>query len=313
MTEIVLLDGGMGQELVRRSAQPAHPQWSARVLMEEPEIVQAVHEDFIRAGAHVLTLNTYSVTRGRFEKFGMPEQLAPQHRKAIELANAARDATRTDVIVAGCLSPLAGSYHPELLPPDADLLEEYREVVALQAGAADLFICETMSKASEARMAAMAARETGLPVWVAWTLRDHLDADGAPTLRSGESIAEALAALDGLEVEAVLFNCCPPETISAGLPGLAGSGRAFGGYANGFGPIPHAFTLGQTVDMLGKRRDFSPAEYTRHCMDWVAAGATIVGGCCEVGPAHIADISRALQEAGHRTTGAPTGSRIAAQ
>ncbi|MEM0989474.1 MAG: homocysteine S-methyltransferase family protein [Pseudomonadota bacterium] len=301
--DIVLLDGGMGQELIRLSSNPAHPQWSAYVMMHEPHIVQQVHAEYLRAGARVLTLNTYSTTRGRFQKFGVLDQLVPLQRKAVDLARGAMDDTGVEATIAGCLPPLVGSYHPELLPPDKDLLDEYRELAAMQGPHVDVFICETMSKASEARMAAIAGAETGKPVWVAWTLNEELGEDGLPRLRSGETVAEAIAALEGVQVEALLFNCCPPEVMTAGMPILAAEGRPFGGHANGFTPIPKGFVLGTTVDMLGARTDLGPEAYADHVMTWVDMGATIVGGCCEVGPAHIAEISSRLLAHSHAPVG----------
>jgi S-methylmethionine-dependent homocysteine/selenocysteine methylase len=297
----------MGQELVRRSAQPAHPMWSAHVMIDEPEIVQAVHADYLRAGARVLTLNTYSTTPGRFARFGIPDQFASMQRRAFELAGAAIDDTGIEATIAGCLPPLVGSYHPELLPPYDDLLAEYREIAAAQEGHVGLFICETMSKADEARAAVSAAAETGRPVWVAWTLAETLDADGKARLRSGETIAEAIAALDGLPVAALLVNCCPPEVIDAAMPELVAAGLPAGGYANGFTPIPTGFTLGQTVDMLSARKDLGPEAIAEFALGWVAGGATIVGGCCEIGPAHIAEIARRLSEAGHDIIGGTNG------
>ena len=303
MTEIILLDGGMGQELVRRSSDPAHPQWGAWVMMQEPGIVQGLHEDYLRAGARVITLNAYSINRSRLAAFDMADRLGELQGIAIDLARRARDAVGHGAI-AGCLPPLIGSYHPELLPPDPELLEEYREIVALQADRVDLFVCETMSKASEARMAATAAAESGKPVWVAWTLTEEAGPDGQPRLRSGETVAEAIAALEGVTVDALLFNCCPPEMIGAGMDALVATGRPAGGYANGFTPIPEGFVLGQTVDMLGKRTDLDPAGYAGHVMGWIGQGARIVGGCCETGPEHIAEIARRLEAGGHRIVGA---------
>ena len=301
--DIVLLDGGMGQELVRRSSEPAHKQWSAHVMMNEPEIVQAVHEDYLRAGARVLTLNTYASTPGRFERVGMPENFVPLQMKAVELVLAARDSVGVEATIAGCLPPLVGSYHPELLPDDATLLAEYRQIAETEAPHVDVFLCETMSKASEARMAATAAAETGKPVWLAWTLSEELGEDGQPRLRSGETVAEAMAALDGVAVEAIMFNCCPPEAMTAGMAQLASDGRPFGGYANGFTPIPPEFKLGTTVDLLDRRKDLGPEAYADHAMQWVDAGASIVGGCCEVGPAHITELATRMTGAGHRITG----------
>jgi S-methylmethionine-dependent homocysteine/selenocysteine methylase len=303
MSRITLLDGGMGQELIRRSAQPAHPMWSAHVMLDEPGIVQAVHGEYLRAGARVLTLNTYSTTPGRFARFGMPEQFAPMQRRAFELARAAIDETGIEASIAGCLPPLVGSYHPELLPPYEDMLAEYRQIAAAQAGHVDFFLCETMSKAEEARAAATAAAETGRPVWVAWTLAETLHQGGTARLRSGETIAEAIAGLDGLPVAALLANCCPPEVIDAAMPELVAAGLPAGGYANGFTPIPAGFTLGQTVDMLSARTDLGPETYAGFAIGWVAGGASIVGGCCEVGPAHIAELARRLTAAGHEIIG----------
>ena len=155
-------------------------------------------------------------------------------------------------------------------------------------------------------MAATAASETGKPVWVSWTLAEKLGADGTPRLRSGETIADAIAALEGLPVQAILFNCCPPEVIAAGLPGLLADGRPCGGYANGFTPIPQEFKLGVTVDIIGRRTDLGPDAYADFAMGWVAQGASIVGGCCEVGPAHIAEIARRLRGADYTITGGVT-------
>ena len=300
MTDIVLLDGGMGQELTRRSKDPAHPQWGAWVMMNEPEIVQGLHEEYIRAGATAITLNSYSINRSRLSAFDMPERLGELQQIAVDLASRARDAVGADTTLVGCLPPLIGSYHPELLPPEPELLEEYREVVAMQAPHVDVFVCETMSKASEAQMAATAACESGKPVWVAWTLDETLGPDGLPRLRSGETVAEAITALDGLPVQSIMFNCTAPEAMTAGMDALVATGLPTGGYANGFTPIPKKFALGETVDMIGKRTDLEPAGYANHVMGWVSQGARIVGGCCETAPAHIAELKRRIEADGHR-------------
>lgn len=298
--DIILLDGGMGQELVTRSTRPKHPQWGARVLIDEPGLVQQVHEDYLRAGARVITLNSYSVTPGRFDKFGMPERFEEMEQAAIRLAHRARDAVGADAAIAGCLSPLVGSYNPQLLPDHDTLLAEYRRIVEVEAPHVDLFICETMSKAEEGHAAAQAACETGTPTWVAWTLKEQLEPDGSARLRSGETVHEAIAAIGDLDVSAILLNCCPPEAITAAMPVLASDGRPAGAYANGFTPIPEGFVLGVTVEALGKRTDLDPAAYARHAMTWIGQGATIVGGCCETGPAHIAELARQIEAAGHR-------------
>ena len=137
---VVLLDGGMGQELLRRSSKNEHPIWSATVMLEEPDIVRAVHEDYIRAGAKVVTINSYAVSRPRFEQFGLSDDFAPIQQAAIALATEAREAAEGDgVSIAGCLSPLTGSYRTDLAFPYAQCVDYYREMVDLQAPHVDLF------------------------------------------------------------------------------------------------------------------------------------------------------------------------------
>ena len=297
--KIVLTDGGMGQELVRRSRTRPTPLWSARVLLDEPDLVRELHAEFIAAGARVITLNTYAATPERLEREGAGDMFRPLQARAVELARQAREASGADVAIAGCLPPLFGSYAPALTIPYAATLDIYRRIVAEQDDGVDLFLCETMASADEAKAAATAAAESGKPVWVSWTLADDLSG----RLRSGESIADAAAALDGLSVAARLINCCRPETVTAALPELMGLGGPAGAYANGFTSV-EALKHGGTVDVLHARHDLGPAAYADHALAWVAAGAAIVGGCCEVGPGHIAMLRDRLIEDGYRISGA---------
>ncbi|TPO11436.1 homocysteine S-methyltransferase family protein [Mesorhizobium sp. B1-1-5] len=297
MTSVILTDGGMGQELVRRSKSEPTPLWSARVLIEEPDLVRDLHAEFIRAGARVITVNTYSATPERLAREGAEDLFKPLQKRGIELARQARDEAG-DAAIAGCLSPLFGSYAPALTISFEDTLDIYRRIVAEQTDGVDLFLCETMASAEEARAAVTAASESGKPVWVSWTLADH----GTPRLRSGETIAAAANALDGLPVAARLLNCCRPEAIAAALPELVTLGGPVGAYANGFSSV-EALKHGGTVDVLHARHDLDPQAYADQAIGWVDAGAGIVGGCCEVGPAHIAALRDKLTRAGHQISG----------
>ena len=297
MADIILLDGGMGQELLNRSRNKAPRRWSAEYLLAEPDLVRQVHGEYIAAGARLLTVNAYSATYTRMEMIDCAHEVPKLQALACTLAREAREAAGAPgVAIAGCLPPLNGTYRPDRVRPFEVNLEEYRRLAALQAPHVDLFICETMSTAEEARAAATAACETGRPVWVAWSLRDS----GPPLLRSGETIAQAFAALADLPVAAVLANCCAPEAIGAAMPDLVATGRPTGGYANGFTAIPATFLPGRTLEQLSARKDLGSEAYAELAMGWVAQGATIVGGCCETGPAHIARLHAALQAAGHR-------------
>ncbi|TPN81436.1 homocysteine S-methyltransferase family protein [Mesorhizobium sp. CU2] len=297
MTSVILTDGGMGQELVRRSKSEPTPLWSARVLIDEPDLVRDLHAEFIRAGARVITINTYSATPERLAREGAEDLFKPLQKRGIELARQACNQAG-DAAIAGCLSPLFGSYAPALTISYEETLDIYRRIVAEQADGVDLFLCETMASADEARAAVTAASESGKPVWVSWTLADH----GAPRLRSGETIAAASAALGDLSVAARLINCCRPEAVSAAMAELIALGGPVGAYANGFTSV-EALKHGGTVEVLHARHDLDPEAYAEQAIGWVEAGAHIVGGCCEVGPAHIVALRDRLEQAGHRISG----------
>ncbi|PAU81585.1 homocysteine S-methyltransferase [Halovibrio salipaludis] len=292
---ITMLDGGMGQELQKRSEQPASPLWSAQVMLDEPNLVVDAHRDFIDAGARVITLNTYSATPTRLARDGQPDWFEPLHKAALDAARKACSESGQDVRIAGCLPPLVASYRPEVAHDEATCLKEYRQMVEAQkAGGVDLFLCETMSIAHEAHAATVAAVESGLPVWTAFTVDD---ADGTK-LRSGEPLAESARAVVDAGASAVLVNCAVPEALTTAMDVLKELGVPFGGYANAFTSVA-ALEPGGTVDVLEARKDLGPDAYAEQVLNWVEKGATIVGGCCEVGPAHIKALAERLTEEGY--------------
>ena len=305
MGEIILLDGGMGQELIARSAEPPSPLWSAAIMEREPGLVEAVHRDFIAAGARVVTLNAYSATPERLARemdaSGVDGRFEGLQRAAIEVARAARAGSPHPVAIAGCLPPLGGSYHSAAAPDPAAMRATYERIVATQGPACDVMLAETMSSVREASTAARAIRAAGHRAWIAFSVDD---ADGT-RLRSGEPLAEGCAAVRDEGIEAVLLNCSRPEAIGAGLDALAATGLPFGAYANGFTNAAE-LAIGGTVEGMGVRTDLGPEAYAAQAMAWVERGATIVGGCCEVGPAHIARLRDAVLAAGHAIV-APSG------
>lgn len=298
MSRIILLDGGMGQELLKRSAFRPSPLWSAQVLLDEPEIVEAVHLDYITAGARIITLNAYSLTPERLEYLGDPAMFKRLQAQAISLAVAARDRAGKIVSIAGCLPPLVTSYRPETAPDFDTSLDTYRLIVAEQSDHVDLFICETLASVKEIRAATKAAAESGKHVWSSTTV---IDGDGTK-LRSGEPLQDGISAAIDEGASAVLVNCSWPESLSQSIGLLAASGLPYGAYANGFTAIDK-LVPGGTVEALQARSDLGPEAYANHVMGWVVEGATIVGGCCETGPAHIAAIAEALITAGHQISG----------
>ena len=294
MSDVTLLDGGMGQELVRRAGDRPTALWSTQVMVDHPGLVEEVHRDFFAAGATIATTNTYAIHHDRLMGTGMESQYAELHERALAEAKAAR-AQHGSGRIAGAIGPLRASYRPDLHPVSTVAEPLFAEVVAKIAPACDLLILETVSSVAHAHDALAAARKSDLPVWLSLTVSDQ---DGT-RLRSGEPLTDVLdvAATAG----AVLINCSAPEAVTQGLPIIAKAGRPFGGYANGFVQISDDFLQDKpTVDTLEMRHDMGPRAYAGYVMEWVAAGATIVGGCCEVGPAHIAEIAARLTAAGHK-------------
>ena len=294
MTTITLLDGGMGQELVHRAGDRPTPLWSTQVMIDHPGLVQAVHADYYAAGATVATTNTYAIHRDRLSGTGMSDRFEGLHRLALEAATEARAAHGSGRI-AGSIGPLRASYRPDLHPASEVARPLFEEVATILAQACDLLIIETAVSLHHVADALAGAEAAGLPVWLAVSVNDH---DGT-RLRSGEVLADVLP-LAAQGASAILVNCSAPEAIDAALPILAKGNLPFGAYANGFQQITSDFLKDKpTVDSLSARRDLGPEAYAEHVMAWVAGGATIVGGCCEVGPAHISEIARRLTAAGH--------------
>lgn len=295
MTEISLLDGSIGQELVKRSGNRATPLWSTRVMMDQPDLVGAVHSDYFAVGATIATTNTYALHRSRLEEVGMEDQIPALIDTAMAQAETARERYANGRI-AGSLGPLLASYRPDLSPDPTEASVKFGELVQLMTPRVDLFVIETVSSVQEATGALMATQNCGKPVWLALSVMD----DDGTRLRSGEALGDIAPVLDRFNPEAVLINCTRPESVAKALDILKGFGRRIGAYANGFTQItPEFLEDAPTVDALRVRKDLGPAEYADFALGWVEQGATIVGGCCEIGPDHIAELARRLRAEGH--------------
>jgi len=288
MKNICLLDGGLGQEIYRRASTANAYLWSVEVMRREPEVVQAVHRAYIDAGSRVCTLNSYAATPPRLAREGIEASLEDIHQLAFAICRAAIDASGKAVDIAGSLGPLIGSYRETPPLTDEILLKDYRRLCAAQAGV-DLFLIETMTNSREAMAACQAASETKLP----YTLGLRVEPNGK--LRSDESLKATIEEAMAYQPSAILINCSDPEVTTQVMPTLAACGLPFGAYANGFVSV-EALPGGATVDALERREDVTIEAYTAWVLQWIDAGATIVGGCCEITPAHIEHLHRALKQ-----------------
>ena len=289
--KIILLDGGMGQELIKLSKSDPHPLWSTFVMLEEPNLVRKVHETYIQSGASVITLNTYSTTPDRLAENGLYDKFSSLQTKAIDLAKSAIDNCGKDVLIAGCLPPLVWSYVPEKAPSFDKCVDLYLEIVRQQEKGVDLFICETMSSLKEAKAAVTAANTSKKDVWCAFSLEDNEKAE----LRSGEPLLSSVTEMQKIGQKKFLLNCSFPESIDKGIEVMRNNCDHFGGYANGFTSI-EPLKSASNVSVLETRKDLGPKEYAKHALGWARNGASIIGGCCEIGPDHISHLHKVLVE-----------------
>ena len=288
----LLLDGATGTELNRRGVNTDLPLWSAGALLTAPAVLGQIHADYVRAGAEMITANTFRAHRRSLARGGpaYAQRAAELVRLAVELARAAaaQAAPGRECFVAGSQAPLEDCYSPQLVPPQAECEREHAEMAQhLAAAGADLILVETMNTIREAVAATRAARATGLPVFTSFVCR------GDGCLFSGESVTAAVQAVAPLGVAGLLINCTPSATIRQPFAELLAAVAVQparvpirGLYAN----------IGHTNDISGwtTTEDVTPLEYARLASGWLAQGANLLGGCCGTTPAHVAALSLML-------------------
>ncbi|MEM6823949.1 MAG: homocysteine S-methyltransferase family protein [Pseudomonadota bacterium] len=278
-----ILDGGMGQELLKRHGGKPTPLWATQVMIEAPEHVVDVHDAFFAAGAEIATTNTYAILRDRLLDGPFEHQFQELHELGCSLAVEARDRHGSGM-VAGALGPLGQSYVGDQGPPLAEAAALYGEISRIHAPMVDLYLAETVPSLARARGVLEGTLSHGKPVWLAVTVDD---VDGSK-LRSGEPLVEVLELRETWPFDVLLVNCSLPEAVTKALETLDGASVPLGAYANGFIGISRAF-LGPkpTADTLETRKDLGPDAYCGFAERWAEAGAVVLGGCCEVGPDHI--------------------------
>ncbi|WP_349434785.1 homocysteine S-methyltransferase family protein [Pararhizobium sp. A13] len=294
-TNFAILDGGMGRLLERLGAPFRLPEWSALSLIEAPHYVAQAHQAYVDSGAEIITTNSYGLVPhmigdARFAAEG--KQLAD---RAGRIAREVAAKANRKVQVAGCLPPLFESYRPgNFKAAEAPAILEV--LIDGLKPHVDFWLIETQSSTAEALTALAAAKVTGLPVYVSYTLKDEDGRTQPPELRSGEAVDEAVTATLKAGASSVLFNCSQPEVMSAAVVAARESiGRSInpsaglGVYANAFVPEPPSDEPYAGISEI--RPDLDPANYLKWIRRWIDQGATIVGGCCGIGPEHIAAIN----------------------
>ena len=280
---IVLLDGAMGTELFRRGVNTRLPFWSAHALIEDPQMVQAIHSDYIRAGAEIITTNTFRTTTRALGKKGLGNRAQDLTFLAVDLAKKARDQVADKPVwIAGSVAPLEDCYEPVLMPDSETAFREHTELVQwLVDAGVDFLLIETMNTIQEAIAAARAATTSKIPFLVSWTCTS----DGR--ILNGENIQDAIRSLEAYNPAAFLVNCTPSGYIGSALQKMNEVSKVpIGAYAN----------IGKAESVSGWEftHELDPAAYSKHAKSWVELGAKIVGGCCGTTPEHISALKNVV-------------------
>lgn len=288
----------MGKELRRIGAPFRQPEWSSLALMEAPEMVVQAHANFIEAGARVIITNNYAVVPYHHAADFFAERCSELCALAGELAREAADASEHEVLVAGSMPPLFGSYEPERF--DAERAAPvYLDIARALDRSVDLWIGETLSTTAEMDtiIGTLDAIGSNKPVWMSFSLPDAWG-DAGVALRSGETVRDIAqaAARHGGRIEAILFNCSLPEQTGPALAEMSdtiadiGLDVRLGGYANAF-PTAREDTYAANEVIFERRQELTGERYGEFVASWIASGASIVGGCCDMYPEHIAALA----------------------
>ena len=281
---MLILDGATGTELDRRGVDVTLPLWSARAMIDAPEVLRAIHGDYLEAGADVIVTNTFRTHERSLSRAGLPGRSGELTRAAVEIARQARDAVKPEALVFGSVSPLEDCYSPELAPEAAVCRDEHARMIEdLLSAGVDHVLVETMCSARESLAAVEAARAHAQG---RWSISFCLDVNGPPgRLIDGTPLVELLPRLDGARYIGV--NCVAATHLLQHLQSVEGrlpAGATLAAYGN----------VGVPDDVRGwvNTDAVDPDCYASHAREWARAGAGLIGGCCGTTPDTIRAIRR---------------------
>ncbi|MCC7118469.1 MAG: homocysteine S-methyltransferase [Anaerolineales bacterium] len=294
---LIVLDGALATELEKRGCDLNDPLWSAKVLLEQPELIQQVHLDYFNAGADIAITASYQATVEGFAQRGLNKNQALELiKKSVRIAKDARDEYVQSglkringwmPLVAGSVGPYGAyladgsEYRGDYALSQQALMDFHRpRMSALIAAGADLLACETIPCLSEAQaLLTLLGEFPEISAWFAFSAKD------GQRICHGESIAECAHLLNSSpQVAAIGVNCTAP----AHIPSLIGeikkaSAKPIVVYPNSgevYDPNTNAW-YGET----------SHTDFGLQAQVWLQSGATLLGGCCRTTPEHIREVS----------------------
>ena len=286
LSQRLILDGATGTELNRRGVDTGLPLWSANALMNDRDskILRQIHEDYLNAGADIITTNTFRTHRRALDPSGNADRGLELTCRAVDIARAAIANIRSETprFVAGSISTLEDCYRPDLVPSDEELHAEHAERVdhLVECGV-DLILIETINTIREAVTIAKLATATDTPVVVSFVCNRE------GKILSGETLTDAARQLLPLGISAIGVNCGPTPNLAKPLAELqVACGKDF--------PLIAYGNIGYADDKVGwvNTDSENPKAYCEYAFHWPVR---IIGGCCGTTPEHIAQLKVALK------------------
>jgi homocysteine S-methyltransferase len=289
----LIIDGALATELERRGCDLKDELWSAKILLEQPEMIKQVHLDYFKAGADCAITASYQATIEGFAKRGLNERESiALIRKSVELAKQARDefwseeanrAGRSKPFVAASVGPYGAfladgsEYRGSYGLTKKELIDFHRpRMKALVEAGADMLACETIPSLIEAEAIAELLKEfPNTSAWITFTGRDEKH------ISEGQVFADCVEQLQGHpQIAAIGINCTSPKY----LPSLIREARK-----RTEKPIVVYPNSGEKYDATRNGWDGAPVldSFGEQARDWYDAGARLIGGCCRTTPEDI--------------------------
>ena len=291
--ETRILDGGMGQELLARGMKPNGTLWSANAILnsEYHELLENTHKDFVKAGAEVIVTTTFTTRRKRLSENNIEDKFEYLNKKAGEIALKVKN-EYPNIMIAGGIPPQDLTYEEDRRS-EAEITKDFNEQAKLLCEYIDFYYFDVWSSIKEFKCGIEAIKEFKKPYLIGIHISE------GTKLPSGEKISEIRSILDH-NVLGVMLSCVSPESYELNLEELKRLNVPFGFKLNGFVTTKpkngytanYLKTMGNPNEFLGYRKDLTPDKIAKIAKKFKEAGATILGGCCEISPSHIEAITK---------------------
>jgi homocysteine S-methyltransferase len=293
-----ILDGGMGQELIARGVGPNGTLWSANALLQDKyhDLLFNTHVDFVKAGAEVIVTATFCTRKKRLMDNKIEEKFEYLNQKAGEIAFKVKKKF-PNILIAGGLPPQNFTYEADDRSEE-EITKNFKEQAKVLNPYIDFFYFDVLSSIKEFKCGIKAIKEFKKTYLIGIHISEGIN------LPSGEKISGIKEVIDNKAL-GVMLSCISPENYEANLKELKNLGVPFGFKLNGFITTKPSTSYtesyiksktGNPIEVLGKRKDLTPKKIYGFAKKFKQQGATILGGCCEVSPEHIKEISLLKKE-----------------